>query len=88
MKIEDIKGIESKLPEIGSPAYNSGKDKMLQYILNTDIDINDVAEVDVEKVFKLLALTFISRKEWSIKELQMAQAQVIAKSNCIRWRDK
>ena len=63
MKIKDIKGIVSKLPEKenidyfgikGQPTPEPYAGQIIQYnmaidrVLNTDIDINDIVELDVE----------------------------------------
>ena len=60
MKIKDIKGIVSKLPKKQHPEMSDsvhhtfalereyGYDMALDEVLNTDIDINDIVELDVE----------------------------------------
>ena len=66
MKIKDIKGIVSKLPKKQHPEMSDsvhhtfalereyGYDMALDEVLNTDIDINDIVELDVEKIKEVL----------------------------------
>lgn len=84
MKIKDTR-VAEKLPPIF-------EDTEVQYkisVLNTDIDINEVAEVDVEKVTKIIEdYQELSGKELDAKYGTQFLEDAIAKSGCLKWREK
>jgi len=91
-KIKDIKGIVEKLPCVHYLSTN-------KYILNTELDINEIAELDVEG-FKKLILEEYGRdenfnnnnghKNATINVMRRELwwlAKAIAKTGILKWRE-
>ena len=63
-----------------------GFDSAVEEVLNTDIDINDIVEIDVEKVTEILR-PLIPQYYERYNKLNF-YAKAIAKSGCIKFKEK
>ena len=103
MKIKDIKGMADKLLGVVAQGYrtkdNEKKemDSTLMYacqeaIFNTDIDLNDIVEIDVEKLREYLIIHHFSglpdEAADGVEDFVDDIIEGVAKSGCIRWRSK
>ena len=75
----------SEYPNIGK----RGCIKRLDAVLDTDIDINEIVEIDVEKALEASARGYCTkRNEEKILDPDLLKdvVQSIVKSGCIKWR--
>jgi len=107
MKIRDTK-IAEKLPSVegassldeGFPDILYGRKEMFCEVLNAEIDCNEVAEVDVEKVKKLVLeeygrdTTFTNKNGHKNATINVMRSELkwlalaIAKAGVLKWRDR
>ena len=96
MKIKDTP-IADKLPKLKAQflsvdgverqlMYCKGRYSMHEKVLNTDIDLNEIAEVDVEKGQKALMKAFdlapLDKYQWKMIVIELAKAGVI------KWKEQ
>ena len=94
MKIRDIKGIVEKLPEVkpevddiswGHSNYeiNDKRNETIDTILNTDINLEDIVELDVDRMRKVIGELLGGYHDPIIKDI----ATAIAKAGILKWKN-
>jgi len=79
-KIRDIKGIVEKLPEIVDNRLNWYR----RETLNTDINLEDIVEVDVGKITELFIDLML---EYERLDFVPQLSDVIAKAGILKWKN-
>ena len=103
MKIKNIKGMADKLLGVVVQGYrtkdNEKKemDSTLMHacreaIFNTDIDLNDIVEIDVEKLREYLIIHHFSglpdEAADGVEDFVDDIIEGVAKSGCIKWKEE
>lgn len=104
MKIKDIKGIAEKLPKLKNQflttnkvirqmAWCDGRVSMHKEIMDTNLNIEDIVEVDVEKVKQIILDSVLRQYAWCHKDYKGKEevadlVNAIAKSNCLKFKEK
>ena len=87
MKLKDTK-IAEKLPKRADYTYGHGymaRNMCTDEIRNTDIDINEIAEIDVEK---LTGIIYTLKKAILFNNTNENMAKYIAEEGILKWKAK
>jgi len=87
-QIKSIKGIVGRLPKVSTltTTEKDGADIQLNAVLQTNLNINECACIDVEKVFIVLSRELKNFHMYFEEGKQLIDvAEKIATSNCLKW---
>ena len=102
MKIKDIKGMADKLPKL-KPQFLAvdrletqrsicqGRCEMNEEVLSTDIDLQDIVEIDKQRLCELLKKSPIIQAGEGIGGIELEVewlVRYITAKGCIRWKEE